>query len=81
MMGYIGPSSVGTTGAPMSRYWCNCCKVESQYVDAAYISYPSWPPSKYSTSTTTWPTSAAASGGHYSPSPWKTHVWPEPDED
>jgi len=79
MMEYLGLASSSTiSGEAVCRYWCDCCKIESQYVDSSslYLKYPSWTAvPTYSTSTTFWksPGFATASGG-------VTFTY-EPDED
>jgi len=41
MMEYLGVAATTTLGgAPVNRFWCVCCKVESQYVESGYLSYP-----------------------------------------
>jgi hypothetical protein len=80
MMEYLGLGSPTASGAPVCRYWCSCCKTESQYVDSAYITYPTTAaPSITSSSTMFWKspwTTAAVSSG----APTVTYTY-EPDED
>jgi len=78
MMEYLGIASTSTLSSPICRYWCECCRVESQFVDTNYLTYPSTSTS-VSTSSTFWKSSGTSS--YYTPSTYKTYAWPEPDED